>query len=96
VDVGYGVFNATEGPEKQKRLRIQTRIYAGPRMVYDGAPTDLAIPAGPAMSRMRTKLHLDSHLSPGTYAVQVECTDLLAKETAPRVTRQSGVFQIRE
>ena len=96
VDVVYGVMNATQGPEKEKRLRIHTRIYAGPRLVYDGAPTDLAIPPGPPLSQLRTKLHLDSHLSPGTYAVQVECTDMLANDAGPRVTRQSGVFQIRE
>jgi hypothetical protein len=97
VSFVYGVFNAVFNPEKESHLKVQTRISAGGKLVYQGVANDLKFPpAENGVRQVTSKVNLDSKVSPGHYAIEVEVTDLLAKEGAPRIARQYRTFEVRE
>jgi hypothetical protein len=93
----YGVFNATLGAEKNALLRVRTSLYAGGKVIYQGAPNDLQfLPAATGICQVNSRVNLDPHVSPGNYAIEVEVTDLLAKDGAPQVATQYRTFEVRE
>jgi VWFA-related protein len=93
----YGVFNATLSAEKESHLRVQTRVYAGGRIVYQGSTSDLRFPpAEKGVRQVTSRVNLDSRVSPGHYAIEVEVTDLLANGGAPRTATQYRTFEVRE
>ena len=96
IAFSYNVFNATLGPAKESRIQVKTTIYANGHQVYSGRPVDLNFPA--AAGDVRTvngKVQLDQRLSPGEYVIEVEATDLVSKEAAPRVAFQYITFDVR-
>jgi hypothetical protein len=97
VALSYNVFNATAGPANESHLSVRTRIYAGGRPIHEGKPIDLQFPAGKGEVRqVSSKLVLDAAASEGEYAVEVEVTDLLAKQDSPRVATQYRTFQVAQ
>jgi hypothetical protein len=98
IGFSYAVFNASLGPAKNSRVQVVTRIYATGREVYHGTPIDLEFPAGngPLVREVSGKVQLDSRLSPGEYVIEVEVTDMLAKEGSPHVAFQYMTFEVRE
>jgi VWFA-related protein len=94
----YGVFNTTLGPEKESRLRVATKVYAGGRRVFAGQPIELSFPpsGGGTLRRVTGKVQLDQNISPGDYVIEVEVTDLLAKDPTHRTVTQYSTFEVRE
>jgi len=96
IRYSYVVFNAASGPAKQNKLRVRTRVSANGRTVTTGNPAQIDYPpAEPAPHQVGGKIALD-HLSPGNYVFEVEVTDLLAPEGAPRTATQYRTFEVRE
>jgi hypothetical protein len=97
VNFVYGVFNATSGPEKDALLRVRTRVCAGGKLIYQGSASELRFPAAVnGVRQVTSKVNLDKHVSPGSYSIEVEVTDLLAKDGPPRVATQHRAFEVRE
>ena len=92
----YGILGAAVGPAKESRVRVSSRVFATGRMVYQGLPMDLNFTAGPAeLRQVSGKINLDQKLSPGEYVIEVEATDLLAKDGAPRTAMQYITFEVQ-
>src|SRR5207249_2945036 len=98
ISFSYDVLNASLGDANEARLRAVTRVYASGRLVYQGRPADLDFPAAAALAgksatrQVKSTLQLDANFSAGEYALEVEVTDLLAIEGAPRVATQYATF----
>jgi hypothetical protein len=95
IAFSYAAINATESPSHESRLRVVTRVYASGRRLYTGNLTDLAFP-GAGARQVNSSLRFDQNLAPGTYLLEVEATDLLAKGAQPRVAIQYAMFEVRE
>jgi VWFA-related protein len=95
IAFSYAVFNAVTGPAQESHLQIVSRVFAGDRTLYVGRPIDLLFPEA-GTRQVNSKLQFDDNLSPGTYLLEVEVTDLLAKDPQPRVAIQSATFEVRE
>jgi VWFA-related protein len=97
IAFSYGVFNASVDAAKGSRLSVRTRIYATNRLVYEGQPNELDFPsAAVSVRQVTSKVHLDDRISPGEYVLEVEVTDLYAKESASRAAVQYTTFEVRE
>ncbi|HJZ97612.1 MAG TPA: hypothetical protein VKE70_13980, partial [Candidatus Solibacter sp.] len=95
IRYSYLVFNAVSGPAKASKLRVRTRVSASGRSVTAGSPTEIDFPpAEPGPRQVAGKIALD-RLSPGSYVLEVEVTDLLA-EGGPRIATQYRTFEVRE
>ena len=93
----YGVFNAATGSKIESHLSVRSRIVAGGKVVFEGSPTELNFPpTDNSLRQVKATVNLDDHVSPGHYAIEVEVTDLLAKEGAPRVATRYRTFEVRE
>jgi VWFA-related protein len=94
----YGVFNPTRNQAKEAELETVTRIYATGRIMFDGRPVTLKIPAtgNQTYAQVSGKVMLDPNLSPGEYVLEVEVTDKLATAAEPRKASQYMTFEVRE
>jgi len=93
----YTVFNQLAGADKQSVLQVQSRIFAGGRLVLDGKPERVAFPEAPDGSRRQISgpIVLDPLMTPGEYILQVIVRDLLAPVGQPRTATQFIDFQVR-
>ena len=94
----YNVFNVLTAPDKTSTVEVQTRIFAGDSVVYEGVSGGVRFDDTPEGSqrRIRANMKLNSGMGPGDYIVRVTVRDLLAPAGAPRTATQFTDFQVRE
>jgi VWFA-related protein len=94
----FTVFNSLVGADKHSAVQVQSRIFAGGRLLMDGKPELLSFGESRegSLRQVVGPLKLDPLMAPGDYVLQVIVRDQLAPPGQPRTATQFTDFQVRQ
>jgi VWFA-related protein len=84
----YFVYNAAADGQNRAQLEVRTALYIGSRMVYESAPTSLAVSdaAGKKWLSLRGTLELGAATAAGEFVLEVLVSDMVKPRTATQWT----------